>query len=153
LTERPSTYTTKQGQAIFAHLKSQEGKHLTAARITEHFADGETAIGRTTVYRHLDKLVRNGMIRKYLFDENVGACFQYVSENSGAEEHFHLKCETCGKLIHVNCDEMPCVEKGILANYEFEVDVGKTVFYGKCGACSRKLRINHCLERGQRDVP
>ncbi len=138
MTGRPSTYTTKQGQAVIDYLKSQEGKHPTAPQIAEHFTENETAIGRTTIYRQLDKLVRQGLVRKYIFDENIGACFQYVGEDCDTEEHYHLKCEKCGKLTHVENSTIPSVERGILANYAFEVDVGKTVFYGKCKSCSRK---------------
>ncbi|HWS28906.1 MAG TPA: transcriptional repressor [Clostridia bacterium] len=141
MTTRPSTYVTKQGNAILDFLKSQQGNHLTAAQIAAHFGSGEAAVGRTTVYRQLDKLVDRGAVRKYVFDENSGACFQYVDEDGGAKEHFHLKCEACGKLIHVDNDAMPYVEKGILKNYAFEIDVGKTVFYGKCRACSGKTQL------------
>ena len=141
MTRRPSTYTTKQGKAILCYLIAQKGRHLTAAEITEHFASGEIILGRTTVYRQLDKLVSRGMIRKYNLDENSGACFQYVDEDEDTKEHFHLKCEGCGELIHVDGGAMPYVEKVFLTNYAFEVDVGKTVFYGKCRACAHKAGI------------
>jgi len=140
LTVRSSTYTTKQGQAILAYLRTQGGKHLTAAQIEAHLSEGGTAIGRTTVYRQLDKLVRQGLVRKYLLDGSAGACFQYAGEDAQAKEHFHLKCEGCGKLIHLDSGAMSDVEKGILAAYAFEVDVGKTIFYGRCRTCSQKER-------------
>lgn len=141
MTARPSTYTTKQGKAILDFLQTQKGRHLTAAEIATHFASGDITLGRTTVYRQLDKLANSGMLKKYILNEISGACFQYVDEEEGIKEHFHLKCEECGILIHVDGDRAPCVEKDIFVNYEFEVNVGKTVFYGKCRACSRKACI------------
>lgn len=132
---RPSTYTTRQGEAVLAYLASQKGRHVTAAQVAEHLGN---IIGRTTVYRQLDRLVREGRLRRYMLDEAAGACFQYVEENEGAGEHFHLKCEACGKLIHMDGKALPDVTGGILQHYAFEVDVNRTVFYGRCRACSGK---------------
>ena len=138
MTGRPATYTTKQGEAVLAYLRSRNGEHLTAAQIAAHFAAGEGAMGRATVYRQLHKLAEQGLVRKYKLDQNEGACYQFMDEARGAPEHYHLKCQECGRLIHLESGMLPWVQKGIFDRYAFEVDVGKTVFYGRCGACLQK---------------
>ena len=139
MTNRVATYTTKQRKAILNYLKEHSQTHPSAAQIAKHFERGEVTIGRTTVYRQLDKLVREGLIQKYILDNGTGACFQFISEEDGAVQHFHLKCEECGKIIHLGGEFLPSVTKGILSKYSFEVDVAKTIFYGRCQSHSNKF--------------
>ncbi|MDR3051100.1 MAG: transcriptional repressor [Oscillospiraceae bacterium] len=141
MTGRPSAYTTKQGKAILAYLMQHGGEHLAAAQIAAHFSQGEVCIGRTTVFRQLDKMVRQGKLRKYLLNGNTGACYQYVGEGCGNAAHFHLKCEECGRMIHMDGETLPLAAKGILQKYNFEVDAAKTVIYGKCRGCCGKQYI------------
>ena len=138
---RKSTYTTKQGRAIIACLKENENEHLTAPQIAKLFSVGTAAIGRATIFRQLDKMARQGIIRKYLLDGNTGACYQYIGDNCGDGDHLHLKCDVCGNVIHMDGKALPRMAKGILKGYNFEVDAGKTVIYGKCHTCSGKVSI------------
>ncbi|MDR2197139.1 MAG: transcriptional repressor [Coriobacteriales bacterium] len=137
--KRPSRYTTRQGEAIRAYLKSQHSRYLTAAQIAAHF---EVSIGRTTVYRQLDKLVREGLARKYSMGDGSPARFQFVAERKDAGEHYHLVCGECGELVHLEAEELAEVSNGILREYAFAVDVSKTVFYGTCGQCVNKMEVN-----------
>jgi Fur family ferric uptake transcriptional regulator len=121
--------------AILGFLQAHESEHITAAQVVEHFERGDVYIGRTTVYRQLEKLVNSGVVRKYVFDESAGACFQYIGKDGCAGEHLHLMCEKCGELIHTDEAILPNVTKGILEKYEFTVDVNKSVFYGICRSC------------------
>ena len=52
--------------------------------------------------------------------------------------HFHLKCITCKKLIHLNCDFMNGIEQHILKEHHFQVDSSRTVFYGQCEDCMKQ---------------
>ena len=133
--DRPANYITKQGEAVLAFLQSQTGKHFTVARIEAHFAKNGVTIGLTTIYRQLDKLAREGKIRKYSIDENTAACYQYVEEPDRNDVHFHLKCERCGELIHANGKALPGIARSIRNDYGFEINAGHTVFYGVCGNC------------------
>jgi len=132
---RPASYNTKQREAVLAYIASLDGGHVTAARIVEHFENENAPIGRTTIYRHLDKLVESGKIHKYNIDDVSGACFAYVSHGTECGEHFHLKCEDCGELFHLQCDTLSEMQRHILAEHAFKVNTMKTVFYGKCDNC------------------
>lgn len=138
MSRRPSSYTTKQGKAVLACLESQKGAHVTAAQIAEHLEQAGVSIGRTTIYRQLERLSRDGRVRKYAID-GAGACFQYADGCGDMGEHFHLKCEGCGEVVHLNGGMLPGITQDIRNNYEFEVDVNKTVFYGRCGTCVRPV--------------
>jgi Fur family ferric uptake transcriptional regulator len=135
LHRRPANYSTKQSGAILRFLVSHMDSPITAAQIFEHFGQEPVPIGRTTVYRQLEKLVQNGKVRKYTFDGISGACYQFVARNESGREHYHLKCEHCGHIVNLKCSEMDEALGHIWESHEFQINDTKTVFYGKCKAC------------------
>jgi Fur family ferric uptake transcriptional regulator len=112
--KRPINYNTKQCEAVLAYISSLGGSHVTAAQIVEHFENEEIAISRTTIYRNLEKLTQSGKLRKYNIDEVSGACFQYVDKNIECHEHFHLKCDSCGELLHLQCETLDGIKSTFL---------------------------------------
>ncbi len=131
--KQKSSYITKQGEAILGYLASLEGTHVTVDQIASHFEGREGGVGLTTIYRHLDKLVQSGKVRKYIIDGVSSACYQYVKETN--PEHFHLKCDICGSLQHLKCDTLEGLTGHILEEHNFKINSTKTVFYGRCKNC------------------
>lgn len=93
MTARPANYSTKQDDAVLTYLSSLTDIHVTAAQVSEHFASGQTPIGRTTVYRQLDRPVQEGKARKYTIDGIKGACFRIYLKLNGNRNFFIIKCE------------------------------------------------------------
>ena len=135
---RPANYQTRQREAILDYILSLEGAHVTAAQIAEHFAKEEVPIGRATIYRQLDLLMESGQLRKYTTDGVSGACYQQTEARENCREHFHLKCEDCGRLLHMECDDLQALQRHIFDQHAFEINALKTVLYGKCSACLQK---------------
>ncbi|MDR1108019.1 MAG: transcriptional repressor [Spirochaetaceae bacterium] len=133
--KRPANYHTRQGQCILDYMRSLKGRHITVNQIVRHFEDTEDAVGQTTVYRHLEKLRAAGKIRKYVRLDDKSTCYQYIDQEKKCREHFHLKCESCGALIHVDCDFLDTMKKHLLCRHKFQIDLLKTVFYGTCKRC------------------
>lgn len=132
-----SKYKTKQREKLLGYLKSVEGTHITAADVYEYFKGQGESIGQSTVYRQLESLVDEGIINKYTIDGNSPACFEYVGEgdNSDTEVCYHCKCEKCGKLIHLYCDELEGMQAHLYEEHSFKLDPKRTVFYGLCDKC------------------
>ncbi len=131
-----SKYRTKQRDILLCYLKNMQGVHVTAGDICKHFREQKTPIGQSTVYRQLESLVDEGIVNKYTIDRNTPACFEYVgSGDVEAVSCFHCRCEKCGKLIHLECDELKTVQAHLLAEHHFKVDSVRTVIYGLCGRC------------------
>ena len=131
-----TSYKTKQQELLFSYLKEVQGKHFTAEDVRAHFAKKELSIGIATIYRQLEKLVAEGKIQKYFIDEHSAACFEYAGENCKTDEqHFHLKCEICGRLIHLECDELTELGKHLQNEHNFTLNPFRTVFYGICADC------------------
>lgn len=131
-------YITKQSARIMKCLKDNHEKHLTAEDVYLILKQNNVAVGKTTVYRHLEKLYSDGVIRKFLSGDGDSACFQYSENSDECHYHYHLKCTSCNTLFHTECDYLNELSKHILSEHNFIVDGSKTVIYGICDECSKK---------------
>lgn len=132
-------YRTKQKEELLEYLEQVPEKHITVADVCEHFRSHNRNIGTTTVYRQLEKLVDEGLVNKYIIDANSPACFEYIDRKNSCKDSscFHCKCEKCGKLIHLHCDDLKEVQSHILEHHGFSIDPLRTVFYGVCQECAK----------------
>ncbi len=130
-------YKTRQMTELLTYLKSVQGSHVTVSDICNHFETKGLAIGTTTVYRQLEKMVQEGIVAKYVIDGTSSACFEYVGETEEETVHscYHCKCEKCGKLIHLQCSEVESLKQHMMECHDFELNPLRTVFYGICREC------------------
>lgn len=131
-------YNTKQRSLIKTYLKENAGKHITIKDVQKHLDETDNHVGLTTIYRHMDELVRQGYVNKYVVDSNTSACFEYSLHKKNCQEHFHLKCEVCHELIHLDCKALSSIEKHLFEHHNFNLNLHKTVFYGVCKNCTNK---------------
>ena len=125
-------YKTKHKTELINYLISNSDKHLTIQEIQKDLS----SIPQATLYRLMDSLVEEGYVRKYIIGPSQSCCFQYV--NCGHEHnHFHLICEKCGKLIHLDCHEADHLLVHIKDEHGFDIDVSKVNFYGICEECQK----------------
>jgi Fur family ferric uptake transcriptional regulator len=135
LRKRPANYHTRQGLFILDYMKSLGDSHVTVGQIVRHFENTGDLIGQTTIYRHLERLAAEGKIRKYVLHGDKSTCYQYIDNEAKCREHFHLKCESCGTLIHMDCDFLNRIESHVFNKHNFQINRLKTVFYGTCKKC------------------
>lgn len=132
-------YNTRQRDRILGFLTGVQGVHITAADVCEHFRSQGDPIGQSTVYRQLERLVDEGLLNKYNIDINSPACFEYTGEKShSGDVCFHCKCEKCGRVIHLHCDEIKELKDHMMAEHHFMLDPVRTVYYGVCEECMDK---------------
>ena len=88
-------YKTKQMTELHTFLQSVQGQHVTVQEIREYFKDREIAVGTTTIYRQLEKMVKEGLVEKYVVEGTNSACFEYIGESktSDYESCYYCKCE------------------------------------------------------------
>jgi Fur family ferric uptake transcriptional regulator len=130
-------YKTKQREDIVEYLKTVSGEHITVSDVYEYFRSKGASVGQTTVYRQLERLVDEGLVTKYIVDANSPACFEYMPpESHGKGNCFHCKCEKCGKLIHLHCEEMDEMMSHMKLEHGFVLDPKRTVFFGLCDECA-----------------
>ena len=130
-------YQTKQGELLLDFLRRNEGGHLSAQEIALRLAQEGSAIGQTTVYRHLEKLVAQGSVRKFTGEQESGACYQYA-KGCEVKHHHHLKCAVCGALLHMECGYLDDLTAHVRKEHGFVLDPTRTVLYGCCAKCAKE---------------
>ncbi len=135
---KQTTYNTKQKTAILQGIKMLDNKHFTVDSLCDLMLENGKIVGRTTVYRFLEKLAGDGILRKYAASQGESVCYQYIADSNNCNEHFHLKCERCGSLIHMECREMDDIVCHIKSHHGFLINPLKTVIYGICEDCAVK---------------
>ena len=123
-------YKTRQREAIYTYIKNIN-RDVTAAEIKEHFKANGVAVSLTTIYRHLDKLEKDGILRKYKLDGSTSACYK----SADPDNKFLLKCENCGELVRFKCHDLDHLYKHFNSDHNFAINPYKTVFYGRCDRC------------------
>lgn len=133
-------YKTRQREELVQYMSTRRGEHITAGEICKHFKENGKNIGTATVYRQLEKMVDEGLVSKYIIDANSPACFEYIAEDAEHEKEFcfHCKCEKCGVLIHLHCEEIAEFQHHLGEHHGFVLDPLRTVFYGLCSACRQE---------------
>ena len=129
------TYKTKQRQILLDYLSARRGEHATIADIAAHFAAMGEEIGTSTIYRRLNRLVEEGVVKRYVFADSAAASFEYIGQTE--ESQYHMKCKSCGDLVHLECDLIEKLCSHVREDHDFELDLGQTVFYGLCASCRR----------------
>ena len=127
-------YNTKQKDKIIEAIKNQEYEFT----IKDIYKELKGQVGLTTIYRITDKLIEEGIINRYLSKRNI-TYYQYLKECS-EENHFYLKCDKCGELVHVDCN---CIEKlssHIIKTHGFVLQKKNTILTGICKKCSKTIK-------------
>lgn len=136
--QRKGGYQTKQKALILAYLETHPERHVTAAELLHALTENGTPMGAATIYRQLEKLEQEGLVRRYSLDDRGSACWQYGGEEARAgtcHSHFHLKCTECGTLIHLDCEHLHEIAHHVENDHGFCIDPSRTVFYGICESC------------------
>ncbi len=133
-----TTYNTKQKKIIYDFLSQNNDRLLTCDEIFDGLKEKCTPVGKATLYRFLDMLVSSGDARKIIDDTRKSAAYQLLNKEMNCDGHMHLKCTSCGSLVHLGCEFMHSVGDHILKHHNFSIDNSKTLIYGLCSKCNGK---------------
>ncbi len=133
---RSNDYKTKQRESIVAYLKENKDNHVSVNDIISFLDKINSPVALTTVYRYLDKLIKDGSVRKYLIEDTRSALYQYIDNGSQCNFHYHLKCLDCGILMHIDCNYLQDIDTHLNSHHKFKLDNSKTVLYGHCEHCA-----------------
>ena len=104
--------------------------HSTADDIYTVVRSDIGAISRQAVYDALGVLGDKGLLRRI---QPAGSPARY--EDRVGDNHHHLICRTCTRLVDVDCaiGETPCLTAADDAGYE--VDEAEVIYWGRCPEC------------------
>jgi Fur family transcriptional regulator, stress-responsive regulator len=110
-----------------------EHPHATADAVAEQVRAAIGSISLQSVYDALSLLVSEGLIRRIAPAGSPARFECRVGDN-----HHHLVCRQCGRLVDVDCavGAAPCLtaadDKG------FEVDEAEVIYWGRCPDCAAR---------------
>jgi Fur family ferric uptake transcriptional regulator len=122
---------TQQREAIARVVFSTRG-HLSVEEIENTLRAGGNRIGKATVYRTLDVLVRSRLVVEHDFGEGFKRYENRLSQDS---VHEHLICMECGKVIEFQSWEVQDVKGRVTAAHGFKPTRHRLEIYGLCREC------------------
>ena len=109
--------------------------HVTADAVAEAVRTEIGAISLQSVYDALGVLVAEGLIRRI---QPAGSPARF--EDRVGDNHHHLICRICGRLVDVDCatGTAPCLTAADDMGYE--IDEAEIAYWGRCPDCVVKAR-------------
>ena len=127
---------TQQREAVWLELQSSDS-HRDAENIYFALRQKSINISRATVYRTIEILVKNNLVRKL----DLGDGKNRYESKWGLTHHDHLICTKCSRVIdytdfiNEEKDLLDKTEKGLSKKYNFKILNHQIHFYGLCNKC------------------
>jgi len=124
---------TAQRLAVLRAVSGQP--HITADAVAEVVRAEIGAISLQSVYDALGVLVAQGIIRRI---QPAGSPARF--EDRVGDNHHHLICRVCGRLVDVDCaaGSAPCLTA--VDDMGYEIDEAEVAYWGRCPDCQALAR-------------
>jgi len=122
---------TQQREAVADVVFTSEG-HQSVDDIEGRLRARGERIGKATIYRTLDLLVRSRLVAEHDFGEGFK---RYEHRLSDHPVHEHLICLECGKVTEFESNELYGVENRVRQEYGFQPVRRRLEIYGLCKGC------------------
>jgi Fur family ferric uptake transcriptional regulator len=122
---------THQREAV-AEIVFSSTEHLSVDQIEERLRATGERIGKATIYRTLDLLVRSQLVEEHDFGEGFK---RYEHRLSQQPVHEHLICLECGKVLEFQSREIQEIEAAVSARHGFRPARHRLEIYGLCREC------------------
>ena len=130
-------YKTKGKETIMKILEDNKNITLSADDILSIFQKKCVKVNITTIYRNLDKLEKEGTLNKFPASDSHKALYQITCHDLNKEDHLHMQCSNCGKVIHLDCDYMSNFIQHLKDHHKFDLTCDKSILFGLCDECKR----------------
>jgi len=111
---------------------SHENAHLTSLQVYDQIRDRLPALNQSTVYRALDRLVKQGRVS--VSDMGTGSA---VYELLQSEPHHHLVCQRCGSVQTIGNELVGKFFLEVSDRFDFKLTTNHLVLFGKCADCKK----------------
>lgn len=123
---------THQRRAILSVIETAK-KHLHASQILRRAKRLDASVDRSTVYRTLDLLKRQGMIDELDLMHLDGEAHYY--ERKLSHDHIHMTCLRCGKITEFVSRTFDSLKEQLKSECRFHILVSRLEIGGYCSAC------------------
>jgi Fur family transcriptional regulator, ferric uptake regulator len=122
---------TQQRESV-AEVVFSTDEHLSVEEIERRLRSGGDKIGKATIYRTLDLLVRSRLVAEHDFGEGFK---RYEHRLSRQPEHEHMICLECGDVTEFKSREVLKVSARAREEFGFRPVRHKLEIYGLCRSC------------------
>jgi Fur family transcriptional regulator, stress-responsive regulator len=135
LLRRSGLQVTAQRLAVLRAVADRP--HRTADEVYRLVRAELGGISRQAVFDALGAFTDRGLVRRI---QPAGSPARY--ENRVGDNHHHLICRTCRRMVDVDCavGQTPCLTAGDASG--FEIDEAEVVFWGRCPECMAEAANN-----------
>jgi Fe2+ or Zn2+ uptake regulation protein len=119
---------TPQRQSILRVLEASD-RPLTVDEIWKGMAEGRSGI--PTVYRNLERFVREGWVEPLLGADQV---VRYARCHSH-EHHHHLQCERCGCMTEIGACGLESMQSALETKTGYRITRHQLQLFGICKDC------------------
>ncbi len=104
--------------------------HVTADAVTSEVRAEIGSVSVQAVYDALATMVEVGLVRRI---QPAGSAARF--EDRVADNHHHLVCRDCGRVVDVDCavGAAPCLNAS--NDHGFDIDEAEVAFWGRCPSC------------------
>ncbi len=124
---------SRQRDIILQTLKANV-VHPTAEYLYAVLKEKEPNISLATLYRNLNQLSDNGIIKKI---DGLEVPSHY---DHNTHEHYHFMCDECKRVFDVSCDVAPDIVQKAEDETGFIVKKHDIIFNGICRDCLEKIK-------------
>jgi len=125
---------TQQRRAILSVIETAS-RHLDASQILRKAQKLDSSVDRSTVYRTLHLLKRQGMIDELDLMHMNGEKHYY--ERRLGRDHIHMACLRCGKITEFVSEIFDSLKQQLERDCTFRIVVARLEVGGYCSACRR----------------
>ncbi len=124
-----------QQREVVADAVFGTDEHLSVDDIERRLREGGERIGKATIYRTLDLLVKSRLVQEHDFGEGFK---RYEHRLSRQPDHDHLICMECGGVTEVKSPELRTLQERVTRETGFRPSRHKLEIYGLCARCQSK---------------
>ncbi len=132
-------YITEQKKTLERLLRDNCESAYTVDELCQKMVSlyGDSAPGKSTVYRLITALVEDGRVKRFTSENQRRASYQIII-GEHCNHHLHLKCTSCGKILHLDEHISENLVLSVMAASGFTVSEPSTMLFGKCSDCDSK---------------
>lgn len=120
---------TGQRQLLLQLIK-EHGGHLDAQELYQLASEQNPRLSLSTVYRTMNLLRDLGLVNEVRLGEE-----HYHYELRSPNEHCHLVCSNCGRVVEIGCELIERLKTSVADEHNFEITEAQVDLVGLCGEC------------------
>ncbi len=121
-----------QQREVVADVVFSSREHLSVEEIEAKLKERGERIGKATIYRTMEILVRSGLVE----DHDFGDGFKRYEHLFGHQPvHEHLICTSCRTVIEFQSPELQRIQSSVSAEHGFLPTRHRLEIYGLCADC------------------